>query len=65
MVKHMLKILHYLQLDLQRMFDHFVDTGYFKVSLHNVLATDHVHLGQGIQEWTKQNLWKTAFKNLK
>ena len=19
-------------------------------------------LGQGIQEWTKQNLWKTAFK---
>ena len=20
------------------------------------------HLGQGIQEWTKQNLWKTAFK---
>ena len=20
------------------------------------------HMGQGIQEWTKQNLWKTAFK---
>ena len=22
-------------------------------------------MGQSIQEWTKQNLWKTAFKNLK
>ena len=22
-------------------------------------------MGQGIQEWTKYNLWKTAFKNLK
>ena len=21
-----------------------------------------VYLGQGVQEWTKQNLWKTAFK---
>ena len=24
----------------------------------------YVHMGQGIQEWTKQNLWKTAFKKL-
>ena len=23
------------------------------------------YLGQDIQEWTKENLWKTAFKNLK
>ena len=23
------------------------------------------HMGQGIQEWSKQNLWNTAFKNLK
>ena len=23
-----------------------------------------VHLGQGIQERTKENLWKTAFKNV-
>ena len=22
------------------------------------------YLGQGIQEWTKQNLWKIAFKTL-
>ena len=22
----------------------------------------HGHLGQVIQEWTKENLWKTAFK---
>ena len=22
-------------------------------------------MGQGIQEWTKKNLWKTALKNLK
>ena len=23
-----------------------------------------VNMGQDIQEWTKQNLWKTAFKKL-
>ena len=23
---------------------------------------DENNMGQGIQEWTKQNLWKTAFK---
>ena len=23
-----------------------------------------IHLGQGIQEWTKKNLWKTASKKL-
>ena len=23
------------------------------------------YMGQGIQEWTKQNFWKTAFKKLK
>ena len=28
------------------------------MNLHN-----ESHLSQGIQEWTKQNLWKTAFKN--
>ena len=22
------------------------------------------HMGQSIQEWTKQNLWKTAFKKI-
>ena len=22
-------------------------------------------MGQGVQEWTKKNLWKTALKNLK
>ena len=24
----------------------------------------NTHMGQGIKEWTKQNLWKTAFKKL-
>ena len=25
---------------------------------------DHKHMGQGIQEWTKKNLCKTAFKKI-
>ena len=30
------------------------------ISIHNMKS--RVYLGQGIQEWTKYNLWKTAFK---
>ena len=28
------------------------------------LQYDYDQMGQSIQEWTKQNLWKTAFKKI-
>ena len=37
-----------------------------EISKKNILLTLHtlmlLQMGQGIQEWTKQNLWKTFFK---
>ena len=30
--------------------------------LRSVMACNYEYTGQGIQEWTKQNWWKTAFK---
>ena len=30
----------------------------------NDAPTKWFHMGQGIQEWTKQNMWKTVFKNI-
>ena len=36
---------------------------YLKVHLR-VKKLNLEYLGQSIQEWTKENLWKTAFKNL-
>ena len=33
---------------------------------YNIISLQNVkYMGQGIQEWTKYNLWKIAFQNLK
>ena len=32
--------------------------------LERLLKTIHVYMGKSIQEWTKSNLWKEAFKKL-
>ena len=35
---------------------------YPPLTFHEMVAIKYLHMGQSFQEWTKQNLWKTAFK---